>query len=156
MSHLVIPFDLRLEGKQKFQSWHGDCTKHGPMYKYNHITFGGLGLTRDTYSQLDSLIDSAFNTALYGVDRPIKINEDDNGYVLNLELPGYKQSHLDITVEEEVMTVKVKKDETSFSRSIVLPRGVDVEKIDAKLEDGILTINLPKLLIAKPRKVTIK
>ena len=46
--------------------------------------------------------------------------------------------------------------ETFFSRSYTLPVDVDVDKVEAKLKDGILTLNLPKSEVAKPKKITIK
>lgn len=108
------------------------------------------------FSSVDSLIDEIFDNAIYSANRSFSIDENDNAYVITIQLPGYKQSHLDITVEQDVMTVKATKDKSSFSRSFVLPKGVDLDKIAAKLEDGILEINLPKSLNAKARKVTVQ
>ncbi|PLX49744.1 MAG: heat-shock protein Hsp20 [Desulfobulbaceae bacterium] len=45
--------------------------------------------------------------------------------------------------------------ETSFSRSFTLPVDIDIDKVEATLKDGILTLQLPKAEVAKPKKITI-
>lgn len=119
-------------------------TGHDNSVYYSHFT------------PFNVMLERLFDDTIYSANRSPKITENDDSYVLELQLPGYKQSHLDITVEQDVMTVKTNKENGSFERSFTLPQGVDTERIDAKLEDGILSINLPKSLISKPRKVTVK
>lgn len=101
-------------------------------------------------------LDGIFADGLFAASRRIGIVENDDNYVLNVELPGFKQSHIDVTVEDETLSVSAKKDGREYKRSVTMPRGVDAEKIEAKLEDGVLYITLPKVPEVKPRKVTIK
>ncbi len=98
-----------------------------------------------------------FDREIYSANRAINLDESDETYTLTLELPGYKQSHLDVVIEDETLTIRAKKDEVNqYERSVTLPRGIDADKVEAKLEDGVLTILLPKTPEVKPRRVTIK
>ena len=114
------------------------------------------GLDYYRFSPFSTMLERMFDDTIYSASRSFLIEENDDAYSLTLELPGYKQSHLDITVAEDVMTIKANKDKASFERSFTLPSGVDVDKIEAKLEDGVLSVKLPKSLNSKPRKIAIK
>lgn len=97
-----------------------------------------------------------FDDEVYSSERRFTVSEEDDSYTFSLELPGYKQSHLDVSIEGDVLTVTAKKEESSYSNSVTIPEGVDSEKTEAKLEDGILTIKLFKAEQSKPRKITVK
>jgi HSP20 family protein len=100
------------------------------------------------------------------------IAETEQGYTLTVELPGLQKKDVKITVEDGVLTLSGEKrreteqDEKNyhrvervygaFSRSVSLPVGVDAGKADARFENGVLTIDLPKTEAAKPQTVNIK
>jgi HSP20 family protein len=83
-----------------------------------------------------------------------------------------KPDDLDITITNNVLTIKgeYKSDETieeeqyhlrerrygSFGRSISLPVTVDADAVDAQYEDGVLTLTVPKMEEAKPRRIAVK
>ncbi|MFM1875261.1 MAG: hypothetical protein RL266_998 [Bacteroidota bacterium] len=89
------------------------------------------------------------------------IKEEETKYHVELSAPGYKKENINVAVEDDTLTisgeVKVENEEKkenyvkrefrtgSFKRSFNLNGMVDVEKIDAKYTDGILTIELPKV-----------
>lgn len=81
--------------------------------------------------------------------------ENENAYVMTFELPGFKMTDLDISVEKNVLTLIAKKGEKSYKQLVDVPVAVKSEEIYAKLEDGVLSITLPKSALAKPRKITI-
>ena len=102
----------------------------------------------------------------------LDLKEDDEAYTVALEVPGIAQEDLQISLENNVLTVRgskeKKKDEEgkanyrriersygSFARSVTLPRNVDVNNVQANLADGVLSIVLPKEEQAKPRQITI-
>lgn len=116
-------------------------------------------------SQLErGLFDREFSPAM-------DVVESENDYKVTVDLPGINQSDLDITVANHILTIKgEKKDERkqergkiyrketwegSFQRTLSLPAGVDAEKIDASMKDGVLHITLPKMEEAKPRQITV-
>jgi len=62
---------------------------------------------------------------------------------------------IELQVVENVLTVKGERKQQRFNRTFKLPATVDVEKISAKLEDGVLTLVLPKRAEAQPRQIKI-
>lgn len=91
---------------------------------------------------------------------------------IELDLPGVKKDDINITVDNNILTVtaerKMKKEvdkkdyyriESSFGRierSFALPKGIDVDKINAVYNDGRLTINLEKEEKLKPKSIEVK
>jgi HSP20 family protein len=101
-------------------------------------------------------------------------SSDDKLYRISLELPGVEEKDIDISIDDEVVTVKgekktshEEKGETwyfserqfgSFSRSFRLPADADESKLSAELKDGVLTLSVPKAgpeASVKARKVAI-
>jgi len=86
----------------------------------------------------------------------------EDGYVVKIEVPGIDQDGIDINVENGLLTIKAEYKEDSKE---CLRRGkykwsvkvvdVDVDAITAKLDKGVLIINLPKSEKAKPKRIEI-
>jgi HSP20 family protein len=92
--------------------------------------------------------------------------------VIKADLPGVEDKNLDVNLHNGVLTVAGHRDseerkegETfalyerqygSFTRSFALPDVADGDRINAKLEAGVLTLSIPKKAEAKPRKIEIK
>lgn len=102
----------------------------------------------------------------------IDLEETDGAYTVTAELPGLKPEEVDVSVENNVLTVRgeKKREETkeekgkwhvversygSFERSFTLPRRVSEAKVEARFEDGVLNINLPKAEEAASRRIKI-
>ena len=102
----------------------------------------------------------------------LNISEDPQSIKVRAEVPGVKPASLDISVEGDTLTIKGERtacptDEKlsyhrreiecgRFSRAITLPTKVNVDKVEAKSVNGILTITLPKAEEVKPRKIEVK
>lgn len=101
----------------------------------------------------------------------VDICEDDNNLYLIADLPGFKSENIQIRYENRTLTISGEKAQTEipgikyhrtesfsgrFQRSFSLPMDIDVEKIEAELKNGILTITLPKQENNKPRQITVK
>lgn len=105
----------------------------------------------------------------------LDIVEKRDAYVVVAELPGVSQSDLELSFEQNVLTIRGQKspslDSTkdgelrvytaervagAFERAIRLPDFVDSERIGAELHDGLLTVMIPKATAAQPRKIEIK
>ena len=102
----------------------------------------------------------------------VDIYEDAQALVLHLEVPGVKQSDLDIRLENQTLTIKgerklenTSKQENfhrierrfgSFVRTFTLPQSVDTENITAAYDAGVLTVTLAKKAEAQPRQVKIE
>ncbi len=84
-------------------------------------------------------------------------DESDTAYSFTLTLPGFKKNDVEIEVSEEAyLTVCATRGEShKVSRTITLPSDADTTKVEAKLEDGLLTLTIAKVIAAQPRKVTV-
>jgi len=92
--------------------------------------------------------------------------------VLHAEVPGVDLKDIDITITGTTLTIRGERKLREsvpeeryyrrergagmFGRSLELPHKVDVERVEAALKDGILTVRLPKAPEAKPRKIEVK
>jgi len=106
---------------------------------------------------------STTNTTLPAVN----IKENDNGFDVEMAVPGMKKEDFKINLENNVLCISSEKkienesnEDTyskkefsyqSFSRSFTLPNSADESKIKAKYENGILVISIPKKEEAKPK-----
>ena len=91
------------------------------------------------------------------------IHEDKDHYYARFEVPGVKKEDVKIELHNSLLTVSAEKkekrgdEEHSFilTRSISVPESVRADAINAKLEDGLLTVILPKLEERKPRAIEV-
>ncbi|HEV3438290.1 MAG TPA: Hsp20/alpha crystallin family protein [Gemmata sp.] len=104
-------------------------------------------------------------------DPQLSVWEDENAVYAEVDLPGIDPAKLEITVTEgNQLTVQGERVPPTISgaawirqerpfgkfvRIVGLPTLVDAEKVDAKYENGILRLTLPKHEAAKPRKITV-
>mgnify|MGYP005846398843 CR=1 FL=1 len=101
---------------------------------------------------------------------PVDIREDQDRLYIEAELPGFTREQIDVSIENGVLTINAerKPDEkngqgvhlrerrfTRVSRSFTLPNTIDPEKVDAKLDAGVLHLTLTKRDEVKPRKISI-
>lgn len=123
--------------------------------------------------EMDRMFDDTAGSRLEGWRMPTEVSDTGEGLRFDIELPGVRLEDIDLTIEDNVLTVsgekKMERDESSnegdyrlferrygrFERSFVLPRNVDREKVDARLDNGVLTVVLPKVEAARPRKIQI-
>jgi HSP20 family protein len=101
----------------------------------------------------------------------VDIFENDNAITVLADMPGVKAQDLQIDLRESVLTLtgRVSTPETptesdvlreyrsgTFFRQFTLAETVDQARIDAKLADGVLRLELPKVEKAKPRQITVR
>ena len=103
---------------------------------------------------------------------PMDVSENGDHYVVKAEVPGMKPEDIHIDLTGRTLTIKGEKkveSETkeenfhriersfgSFVRRVELPQGVDAEKVEAKYDQGVLTVNVAKAEAIKPRQITVK
>jgi HSP20 family protein len=100
----------------------------------------------------------------------VNIFETADGYVLEAEMPGVNKDGLTVNLEGNLLTLEGRRSaqeipgadqlyretrEADFRRSFELDPAIDSAKISAKLEQGLLTLTLPKAEAVKPRKITV-
>lgn len=119
----------------------------------------------------DDVMGSALGTATSSMTftPAIDVRVSDTEVALVCDVPGVKQEDLEITLANRVLTIKgsrrfesseaqkvmLGRSYGSFSRSYTLPEALDEEKLIAELADGVLTVRIPKLPKAQPRKIPI-
>ena len=135
--------------------------------------------TLDRMMSLNRALDQAFNAAITGDSRvwvpAIDVVEQKDAYVLYAELPGVDASQVDISFEQNVLTIRGTKKSAletanegelrvyaservtgSFERSVRMPEFVDGDGIHAEFTNGLLKIMVPKAQAAQPRRIEIK
>jgi HSP20 family protein len=101
----------------------------------------------------------------------VDIAETGTDYRITAELPGVEEKDIDVSLAEDVLTIKGEKRHESeqkaegrvvserrfgaFERSFTLPQGTDAEKIMATFKNGVLTVAVPKLPQAAPERKRI-
>ena len=95
--------------------------------------------------------------------------ENKDGYTLQVEMPGVNKEGLEISVENNEITITGRRSLPSvegtilhresraenFRRSFELDPSINTEKISAKIEQGVITLQLPKAEHVKPRKISV-
>lgn len=124
---------------------------------------------------MDRLFDESFvrgSASANGYGLALDVQADKDDYVLRANVPGLKPEDLHIEVVDNTVTVsgeiKGEREEKrdnyllqerrygQFSRTISLPTSVNPAKAEATIEQGVLTVRVPKAEEAKPKAITIK
>ena len=141
------------------------------------------------HSEMDRLFDNAFrnfpnmmgkswewpdmSTVMLAPSLDIKDNADN--YTINVEIPGVVSDDVDIRVDGNTLTIsgekkQEEKDEKenyhcierrygAFERTLTLPQDANVDNIDAKFKDGVLTVSIQRKVVSSPketRKIEVK
>lgn len=120
-----------------------------PDYTLGRVSYSPL------FRDMEDLIDSAFVQSRNFSAR-LDLTEDEGNYYLQLEVPGYKNKEIDITVEDNVLTVLANNEKRGkIERQLSLWNDVKTTEISGKVEDGILVVKLPKEEKVKSKKIEV-
>ena len=100
----------------------------------------------------------------------VDIDSTESGYVLHAEMPGVNRDGIQVTVEDGNLVLLGQRQpfsasgeplhretrQLSYRRVYELDPSIDANKISARIEQGILTVNLPKAENLKPRRITLE
>ena len=102
---------------------------------------------------------------------PVNIEETGDAYEVSAELPGLRPEDVEVTVEQNVLSIsgerkwgdeaenknfhRVERGYGRFLRTFALPRQVDGDRVQARFQDGVLHVSIPKSEGAKPRRIQI-
>ena len=103
---------------------------------------------------------------------PLDVAEDADHYIVKASVPGINPEDIDITLTDNVLTIKGETKEEkesqetnwhvrerrygSFMRSVTLPASIEADKVEATNENGVLTLRIPKAEAVKPKRITVK
>jgi len=123
----------------------------------------------DNFTEGDTVAKSFTSS---GVFPPLNLTEDKDNYYLRAELPGIQADELDIQVtgksvsisgerkiasqEQNVKYHRRERDAGKFSRILNIPGDINSDHVDAKLENGLLSVVIPKAEVAKPKQISVK
>ena len=100
---------------------------------------------------------------------PASVIEGGDGYTLEVEMPGVNKDGLDVSVENNELTITGRRSfpavegtlihhesrPENFRRTFELDPSIDANKIGAKIDHGLVTLTLPKAEHVKPRRITV-
>lgn len=121
-----------------------------------------------TFGSLEPLRPSAVGSWM----PPMDVYETQDKLVAKVELPGIDPEDVEVSVEDGTLTISGKREFSSevkeenyhrierrygaFSRAITLPPTVDTDKVEARFDKGVLTVEVAKTEKAKPKKIKVK
>jgi HSP20 family protein len=119
--------------------------------------------------EAESMAREAFGTVYPSMD--LDMFEEGNELVVKADLPGINRKDLDISIENDILTIKADKSEDTehkedsyyyhergyghFERCMTLPSRVDAEKVTASLKNGVLVIRMPKTEVPETKKIEV-
>jgi HSP20 family protein len=124
----------------------------------------------DPFRELDRLTQQVFGTVARPTAMPMDAYRSGDSFYVHFDLPGVKADSIDLTVEQNVLTVRaeragVQADGTemivserpsgTFTRQVFLGESLDADKIAADYNAGVLTLTIPVREQAKPRSIAI-
>ncbi|MEV5506615.1 Hsp20/alpha crystallin family protein [Streptomyces orinoci] len=124
----------------------------------------------DPFRDLDRLTQQLLRTAARPSVMPMDAWRENDSFLVRFDLPGVAVDSIDLNVERNVLTVRAERKPTvpqdgdvlaaerpsgTFTRQLFLGDSLDTEHIDASYDAGVLTLRIPVVEQAKPRKIAI-
>ena len=128
------------------------------------------------FERFDRMLQDAFGVTLAPTagDRPagaVNLYDTAEGYWLELPLPGVPADGVDLSVQQNLLTLKARREWAppegaqviwqgfgagQWQQTFALPGEVDAERVEARLADGVLRLHLPKAQHLRPRQITVR
>jgi HSP20 family protein len=142
----------------------------------NYLTFDPLREVMDLQRSINQLFNPGRtaneDVALSAWTPAVDIFENDNEYVIKLELPEVNRDDVKVNLHDSTLTIsgerrienedkregyhRIERSYGQFYRSFTLPPNVNAEAINAQFRDGVLRLMLPKREEAKPKQIEVK
>ena len=129
------------------------------------------GMFKEFDQLFEQLAAPLLSTSSYAQGYPLDLYETGETVVLEMAVPGVQTQDLDVSIEGRQLTISgtlanVANHEErrywlqaiprgQFSRTVSLPAGVDLENVQARVNEGLLTLTMPKAASAKSRKIEV-
>jgi HSP20 family protein len=143
------------------------------LVKFNQPMSRSLNNFFDLWNEMPNVLGKTFTPETTG-QAPVNITETNETYKLEFSLPGRKKEEFNVSIDKNLLTVSYEKKQEqeeenekrirkefsfeSFKRTFTLDERIEAEKISAKYENGILTLELPKKEEVKnnPKQIEIQ
>jgi HSP20 family protein len=137
---------------------------------------GGLATRREhpldrLRGDFDTLFDRLWSGWLAPYDQDLRnirvwdfdVKENDQEIVVRAEIPGFKEDELDVQLNNDVLTIKAEKEQKgdgqeeyrSFFRTVMLPAGVNPDKVQATYQNGVLELHCPRAEGAQTKRIKV-
>ena len=120
-------------------------------------------LNKNRNNLIDEMIDDIFSanpyTHRYSKSTDYKTDSDEDGVILTMNVPGYNDKLIDVSVSGDRLTIEGKAHTGStegFNHAFTINDNLDANGIDATVIDGVLTVSVPYAEEVKPRKIKVK
>jgi HSP20 family protein len=130
----------------------------------------------DPFGEMQRLTDQMFRTWPFDERRTfapaVDIYEDNEAITVRAELPGIKAQDVKISIENNVLTLsgerklersderegyhRIESSYGMFSRSFVLPESLKADEVEADMDEGVLTVRIPKKPEVAPKRIQVK
>ena len=127
-------------------------------------------------TEMDRLLEDFFGggrgdgSSLGSFAPPTDLYETEDAYVVESELPGFSRDDIQVSLEDGTLSISGRREETTegksfrrreraegrFERRFRLPRSVKAEEVEARMENGILRVQVPKAEEARSRKIEVE
>ncbi len=139
------------------------------------VTWEPFGQFNHLYSRLNELLEDNLDQSRVGANGrwapAMDILESKEAYIIRAELPGFKKEDITVELKDGTLTLSgerkaeelaegvqyrsVERVNGKFVRSVILPKTVNHDGIQASYKEGVLEIHVPKAEKAKPRQITV-
>jgi HSP20 family protein len=142
----------------------GTLTRYDPFAEFNRLTQQLTQLVDDRWPDTPSLLGRD------GFSPPADVEETDDAYLIELDLPGVDKKDIDVEATGRRLVVQGERKEKErtgmlrrqtrtvgrFRYEVVLPDQVDGDSVEATLEGGVLRLRVPKAKTADRRRIEVK
>jgi HSP20 family protein len=123
-----------------------------------------------TVRDLDRITARVFDSATRNSGARLDAYRIDDTFYIDIDLPGVDPASIDVTVDHQVLTVKAERKRTEreglrvlvaerpmgpVTRQVFLSETLDTDRLEAKYDNGVLTLSIPVIEKAKPRKIEV-
>jgi HSP20 family protein len=123
-----------------------------------------------TVRDLDRLTARVFDTATRNAGARLDAYRIDDTFYIDIDLPGVDPASIDVTVDRKVLTVRAERKRPeqdglrllvaerpmgTISRQVFLSETLDTDRLEARYDNGVLTLSIPVVEQAKPRKIAV-
>ena len=137
---------------------------------------GRLARRENPLQQLQRDFDTLFGRMWGGLLAPMEqdfeplrlwdfdVTENDKEIVVRAEMPGFDENELDVQISNNVLTIKAEKEQKgngheesrTFYRRVVLPNGINADKVQASYQNGVLELRIPRAEEAQPKRIKVQ
>jgi HSP20 family protein len=123
-----------------------------------------------TVRDLDRITARVFDTATRNSGARLDAYRIDDTFYIDIDLPGVDPASIDVTVDRKVLTVRAERKRTereglqmlvaerpmgTVTRQVFLSESLDTDRLEARYDNGVLTLSIPVIEKAQPRRIEV-